>query len=101
MRFNTNRDTGYRENEEFSRFLGLGARGACQSFGAREVPSCQERAEAPINKVKSLAMVYPEKQAFIMIYDPEIALENGTMFEELNKPFFGGSCRKNNSGEGC
>ena len=97
MRFNTNKDLGYRESEELSRFLGMGAQKepACMRYSG--MPACP----APTIKSKSLAMVYPEKQAFIMIYDPEIALENGTMFEELNLPFYGGSCKKNNGGEGC
>ena len=53
------------------------------------------------NSRKSLAMVYPERQMFQRIYDPEIALVNGTIFEELNLPFKKASCRGNNFGEGC
>ena len=51
---------------------------------------------------KSLAMVYPVKQDFSKIYDSEIALINGTIFEELNKPFLKSSCKgKSSFGEGC
>ena len=53
------------------------------------------------NGRKSLAMVYPEKQIWQRIYDPEIALVNGTIFEELNLLFKKSSCRGNNFGEGC
>ena len=90
MRLNTQKDFMERGQEDFSRFLGL----SCQM---RE-PKAQARAS---QGGKSLAMVYPEKQSFVMIYDPEVALENGTMFEELNKPFYGGPCKRCGKGEGC
>ncbi|MBQ8146427.1 MAG: spore coat associated protein CotJA [Clostridia bacterium] len=45
-------------------------------------------------------MVWGVKQDFTRIYDPEIALETGTIFEELNKPFYPTGC-KSDSGEGC
>jgi hypothetical protein len=45
-------------------------------------------------------MVYGVKQDFVRIYEPEIALENGTIFEELNKPFYPIGC-KSKGGEGC
>lgn len=91
MRFNNCSNSsdkyGY---EEFSRFL------------RRETPACQSNNTQDMRVSKSLAMVYPEKQEFIKIYDPEIALINGTMFEELFMPFNRGSCRSgNNKGEGC
>ena len=35
-----------------------------------------------------LAMVYPVKQEFCDIYDVEIALINGTILTQLNKPFY-------------
>lgn len=59
------------------------------------------------NTDTSLAMVYAVKQAWQNIYDPEIALVNGTIFEELNKPFYhsgcsmNNGCRGNNAGGGC
>jgi hypothetical protein len=45
-------------------------------------------------------MVYPVKQEFCDIYDVEIALINGTIFTQLNKPFYktGCSCKMK---EGC
>ncbi|MBO5286999.1 MAG: spore coat associated protein CotJA [Clostridia bacterium] len=47
-----------------------------------------------------LAMVYAVKQCFRGTYDPGVALSNGTVFEELNKPFYPIGC-KNNGREGC
>lgn len=47
-----------------------------------------------------LAMVYPLKQEFCGIYDCEIALINGTIFEELNKPFYFTGCQGKMK-EGC
>ena len=37
---------------------------------------------------KSLAMVYSPKQYWRKLYTPEDALMHGTLFVELNKPFF-------------
>jgi hypothetical protein len=92
MRFNNSPSSqdkyGY---EEFSRFLRRDShthQGICD-----DKPS--ERVE------RLLAMVYPEKQKFVKIFDPEAALQCGTMFEELFMPFNRGSCRGNNKGEGC
>lgn len=47
-----------------------------------------------------IGMVYGVKQCFAQIYDPEIGLENGTIFEELNKPFYPTGCSRKNK-EGC
>ncbi len=38
---------------------------------------------------KSLAMVYAPKQYWRKLYTPEDALMHGTLFTELNMPFFG------------
>lgn len=38
---------------------------------------------------RSLAMVYPPHQEFTDLYDPRQGLCNGTVFCELNKPFYG------------
>ena len=91
MRFNNSSNSadkfGY---EEFSRFL--------RAEGG--APQCGCMHEAPKNR--PLAMVYPEKQKFIKIFDPEAALSSGTMFEELYMPFNRASCRQSsNKGEGC
>lgn len=38
----------------------------------------------------SLAMMYVPYQRFERLYDEEKALERGTLFEELDLPFYGG-----------
>ena len=90
MRFNNSSNSadkfGY---EEFSRFL----RAECPPHQG----GCMQGAPSQ----RPLAMVYPEKQKFVKIFDPEVALGCGTMFEELYMPFNRGGCRGTNKGEGC
>jgi hypothetical protein len=38
-------------------------------------------------------MAFLQKQELHAVYEPETALEQGTLFPELNKPFMGG-CRR-------
>ena len=40
-------------------------------------------------KGASLAMVYSPEQAFEKLYEPDEGLTRGTVFEALEKPFFG------------
>ncbi len=47
-----------------------------------------------------LASVYAPLQAFRKLYDCEIALQKGTIFEELNLPFMGESVAKGGSCRG-
>ncbi len=44
--------------------------------------------------VASLAMVYPISQCWRLINDGHEGFERGTIFDELNKPFFGDKCKK-------
>ena len=55
------------------------------------------------NPGKSLAMVYAQEQSWRNIFDPELALVNGTIFSDLHKPFYPIACsgKANNFGEGC
>lgn len=106
MRMEQNSRGSYNADlEQFSRFL----RGNRQ---AREAMPCNSNNGTPtmpsMTKTdKSLAMVYAVEQAWQSIYDPEIALVNGTIFEELNKPFYptgcnmNNGCRGKNNGGGC
>lgn len=41
-----------------------------------------------------LASLYAPVQCFKNLYEPEMALKNGTLFEELNLPFMGDSVYK-------
>lgn len=97
MRFEGNsRGINRSDYEQFAGFLGLN-----QPRYAKE-----NRTNIAQNQVnhnclgQSIGMVWGVKQDFTRIYDPEIALENGTIFEELNKPFYPVGC-KSKSGEGC
>ena len=100
MRFDTNSKSSRRENyEQFANLLGLNnrTRNAVPTFD-----NTSNNATVASRSDKSLAMVYPVKQKWQSIYDPEIALQNGTIFEELNLPFYPTGCSKNNTnGEGC
>lgn len=49
------------------------------------------------NDVLALAMVYSPRQSWQKIYCEEDALMRGTIFEELDKPFYGPACM----GGGC
>ena len=40
----------------------------------------------------SLAMVYSPCQAFANLYEPEAGMERGTIFKELDKPFYPTPC---------
>jgi hypothetical protein len=83
--------------EQFSRFL-RGNRTSCGS----NMPKCDVGVATPDSHYgdKSLAMVYAVKQPWQGIYDPEIALINGTIFEGLNKPFYPTGCASNNGCRG-
>ncbi len=124
MRLNSNRNNQRNDFEDFTRFLGLNGQrgqnsGSCMQNSSRSVEkytshsqnAYQNGARCDVNSQnsagsvqnsRSLAMVYAPKQEFESIFDPEIALINGTIFEQLHKPFTRGSCRgKNDTGEGC
>lgn len=123
MRLNSSRSNQRSDFDDFTRFLGLsGQRAQCGATCAqnpqrsvRNSTNCREndavsRARCDLDysnagegcNGQSLAMVYAVKQEYRKIYDPEVSLLNGTIFEELNKPFKRGSCRgSSDNGEGC
>ncbi|MBO5338761.1 MAG: spore coat associated protein CotJA [Clostridia bacterium] len=95
MRLESSSRNQRKDFDEFTRFLGIGSQRQ-QRVEAQSAPSVSTQPK------ESLAMVYAPKQEYRMIYDPEVALINGTIFEELNKPFNRASCRGKSSGtEGC
>lgn len=53
-------------------------------------PACPKTA-LPVDTV--VTMAYVPYQTDMNVYCPEIALQNGTLFPSLDKPFFGGKCR--------
>ena len=98
MRFEeSSRGINRSDYRQFADFLGLShsrqhPRMEAQVRQSDVAPCCQNT--CPI------AMVYGVKQCFERIYEPEQALSSGTVFEELNKPFYFSGCRSK-SGEGC
>lgn len=88
--------------DQFSKFLRGTHRGAtCPRMAAEHsVVPCQSDSEPICGQRQSLAMVYAVKQDWQGIYDPEIALVNGTLFEELNLPFERSGCSMNNGCRG-
>ena len=97
MRFEGNsRGINRSDYEQFAGFIGLN-----QPRYAKENRTNIAQPLVKQEKTKEVVgMVYGVPQDFIRIYDPEIALENGTIFEELNKPFYPTGC-KSKGGEGC
>ena len=99
MRFDGNSRYSQRTNyQQFSQLLNM---------NTSSTPRMEQRPENSENNgecvCKSnpyLAMVYPVKQEFCDIYDVEIALINGTIFTQLNKPFYHSGC-SNKCREGC
>ena len=97
-------DGGFRgsqraDYEQFSRFLGLNN----QTPRREERPSYNQNDEnnsCACTNNTHLAMVYPVKQEWCDIYDIEIALVNGTIFNQLNKPFYPTGC-SGKMKEGC
>ena len=95
MRLDSRAGTQRNDFDQFTKFLGLSSQR--QQRNDMESYPCKEK-----DTYKSLAMVYAPMQEYRMIYDPEIALSIGTIFEELDKPFNCSSCRSKSSGkEGC
>ena len=94
MRFEGNsRGINRSDYQQFTDFLGLSQ----PRYSKSQVQSLQEN--IPVSN-KPIAMVYGEKQCFTKLYDPELALENGTLFEELNLVFYPTGCSRKNR-EGC
>ena len=52
--------------------------------------SCALRSPAPLPEDPVPAMAYVPFQQYRATYQPEQALDNGTLFPDLNKPFSGG-----------
>ena len=72
-------------NDPLFRFLQNGDTGGANCRGE------EQEQDSPVNCLsgKSLAMVYSPCQVFEGLYAPEEALAHGTMFYELEKPFWG------------
>ena len=55
---------------------------------------CPHSSPSQSNAPMVLAMMYVPDQEWQDIYDQDTALERGTLFAELDKPFYGRSCSK-------
>ena len=86
--------------EQFSRFLGLNNNQAPRREERPNQITEQDSCNYACANNTHLAMVYPVKQEFCDIYDVEIALINGTIFNQLNKPFYPTGC-SGKMKEGC
>lgn len=53
-------------------------------------PACPKTA---LPSDAAVTMAYVPYQTDMNVYCPEVALQNGTLFPSLDKPFFGGKCR--------
>ena len=80
--------------DQFSRFL----RGNRQAYPV--APRNDMGNDAISHSERSLAMVYAVEQPWQGIYDSEIALVNGTIFEALDKPFYPSGCSMSNGCRG-
>ncbi len=41
----------------------------------------------------SLGMVYPPRQSWRNLYEADVGFDRGTIFRELDKPFYGDKCK--------
>ena len=63
--------------------------------GCREKDSCRSAGKIPPLTGLSLAMVYAPEQGWENIFEPEEALETGTLFAGLVFPWYPSRCRGN------
>lgn len=49
---------------------------------------CNDYSSTPLDELP-LAMAYVPKQKWKKLYEPDVALERGTIFSELDLPFLG------------
>lgn len=101
MRFDGNfRNSQRADYEQFAGFLGLNNKPMQRMEQRPSYDSSVNAENCGCKNDTHLAMVYPVKQEWCDIYDVEIALVNGTIFSQLNKPFYKSSCSGKNK-EGC
>ncbi len=74
-------------NDPLFRFLSVAGGGGCLEDGP--VAPLPARPENGCLTGRSLAMVYSPCQEFEGVYEPMAGLAAGTIFRELEKPFYG------------
>lgn len=52
-----------------------------------------QQAKTPFPEDTAYAIAYVKWQTFSNVYEPEMALQQGTLFPELDKPFYGRRAR--------
>ncbi len=65
----------------------------CGLYCMDQAPEMPEMQESTFPAHVSLAMAYVPFQRFENLYDDEKALKNGTLFADLNLPFYGSKRR--------
>ena len=66
-----------------------------RSFNTEKSVSCERTPITATENAPSLAMVYTVSQHWRFINDGCEGFDRGTIFDELNKPFYGDKCCKN------
>ncbi len=74
-------------NDPLFRFLDVerGGQGGCRGEGTEDLPMAKNDCLSG----RSLSMVYSPCQEFEGVYEPMPGLAAGTIFRELEKPFYG------------
>ena len=101
MRFDGNNRSSQRADyEQFSQFLGLNNRPLQRMEQKPSYNQGMGEEDCHCKNNTHLAIVYPVTQEWCDIYDVEIALAHGTIFGQLNKPFYKTGC-SGKMKEGC
>ena len=92
-----------RETERESRTPNGDRRGCCERarFGGDEVVPVSAQNSCPMNNDCSPAMVYAPPQHWRNLYDKDNGWRRGTIFKELDLPFFGDRMDDGKGGCGC
>ena len=72
---------------------------ACRGVTRRVTPPCQRKGKCGsdngyLHREVPIAMVYSPVQQWKELYDPHTALQAGTVFKELDLPFYPTSCKR-------
>ena len=89
MKLDSNNRSSYRADyEQFNKFL----RGS--QLAKNDNCNTQDNGQCRCNGHRPIAMVYCEEQEWRKLFDIEIGLSKGTVFEELDLPLLATNCGK-------
>jgi len=89
MKLDSNNRSSYRADyEQFNKFL----RGS--QLAKNDNHETHDKGQCQCNRRRPIAMVYCEEQEWKKLFDIEIGLSKGTIFEELDLPLLSTSCGK-------